>query len=328
MPSDGEKKDFRSTGNRMGKSVSGRPSARQQGANASGKKYESADEELGEVLESIDNYKKELNKKDKSELSDNEEIDKVDFEEDFDYDISFDFADEDYYADYDDEDDEDEGEGFFGSLTKGRMAVMSGVFAALVLIIMVFIAAFARKEVQGSSSGNSGLAGNSVTKKATPVVNKNDKGENVSASLNVTLVPGYVRPDGNSGNSGGGSGAGSGGGSEDYKKPTKAPVETSTPTPYENDNTPSPTEEIEDTETPSPEISEGGETPVPTEDETPSPEISEGGSTSPTEESTPTPDEGQNTATPTDSASTPDAGSTDTPVAGEPTVLPDTGNAQ
>lgn len=250
-----------------------------------------------------DNYQDDdygIDDYDSDDYDDYDDYDSDDYDDYDDYD-SDDY--DDYYDDYDDYYDDYYGDydaegGFFGFFTKKRLWIISGIFAGLILIIMICIAVFT--DGQKTNDGATVNAqGTPAPTKSPVVVNKNDKGENVSASLNVTVVPGYVRPDSSEGYVGS---SGDGGGSTIVDNPeiTIPPEETPTPTP-EDENpevtvtpeatlTPEITEEV--TVTPEATVTPEGVT----EEATPTPEVTVtpegGGEITPTSppEATPTPE--------------------------------------
>ncbi|MGN0166364.1 MAG: hypothetical protein ACI39R_09310 [Lachnospiraceae bacterium] len=208
---------------------------------------------------------------------------------------------DDYYGEYEDYDDHENR--LLTFFTKKRLAVTAGVFSGVILVIMICIAAFSGPKE--NSSNNTNALGTPIPTKGAVVVNKNENGETVSASLNVTIIPGYVRPGSDEGNPGGYDG-GDTYDPEDEPEVT-VPVDTPTPTPEEiADVTETPEVTPEPTPTPeaiiTPEVTE---TPEVTPELTLTPE---GGDVTPTEIPVETP--------------TPEVVPTETPVPEEPTPTP------
>lgn len=136
------------------------------------------------------------------------------------------------YDDYSEQDDlwwmsEDEPEGFFS--TKG-MIVFSSIFALFAATILICIVAFTKGDTEGKFGNQQPLASATVT--PNPSQNGNVTGptqppkkvvtyNNSTASLNVTIVPGYTVPENWVGESIYGHGGGGGG---TVVQPTKAPA--------------------------------------------------------------------------------------------------------
>lgn len=145
----------------------------------------------------------------------------------------------DGYDDYDDDDDDDEEDDRTAFFTRGKVAVCAVIFTIAVSVAMILIVTL----TGGSKvTGQSDSEAPDITKKATPVVDKNEHGETISASLNVTIIPGYREPSsyeggtGGSSHGGGSTGGGYGDDEPDYTptpetKITAEPDLTTTPTP-------------------------------------------------------------------------------------------------
>lgn len=215
-----------------------------------------------------------------------EEIDYDDIQELYDDDLDYDYYDE--YDEYEDDNYDTEEDADVAVFSKKTIAIVAGVFAVMVLLAMIMIAVTANPtEEPPKVTTTQNTPG---AQKITPGITQGGTGENVSASLNVTIIPGYVVPE-NDGWTG------------VYVPPTATPVVTITPT-GEGENpeitgevtpegTITPTGEGENPEitgevTPEGTITPTGEGEIPEVTVTPEPEISVTETPIPTEGTEPT----------------------------------------
>ncbi len=149
---------------------------------------------------------------DGAEITD-DELDYEDIQELYDEDLDYDYYDE--YDEYEDDNYDIEEEADNAIFSKKTIAIIAGVFAVMVLLAMIMIAVTANPmEKPPTVAPPQNTQG---AQKLTPVVTQGGTGENMSASLNVTIIPGYVVPDDD-------------GWTGTYVPPTATPVVTVAPT--------------------------------------------------------------------------------------------------
>lgn len=120
-----------------------------------------------------------------------DELDYTDIQELYDDDLDYDYYDE--YNEYDDDNYDIEEDAEVAVFSKKTIAIVAGVFTVMVLLAMLMIAVTARSVDEPPVVTTTQTTPGS--QKITPVISQGGTGGSVSASLNVTIIPGYVVPE-------------------------------------------------------------------------------------------------------------------------------------